>query len=64
MNGYPVGVSRISKTLPRVKQKVIIITNPRDPLIVAAHIMALGSTIEASLISSDMCTAESAPIKV
>ena len=54
----------MSRTLPRVKQNVITIINPREPLTLAAHIIALGRTIEASLISSDICTAESAPIKV
>ena len=54
----------MSGTLPRVMQKVIIITNPREPFMLAAHIIAFGRVREASLISSDMCAAESAPIKV
>lgn len=47
-----------------MKQKVITITNPKEPFMTAAHMMALGRTIDASLISSDICTAESAPIRV
>lgn len=54
----------MSKTLPMVKQKVMTMIKPSEPLTLAAHTMALGSTMEASLISSDMCTAESAPIRV
>ena len=54
----------MSRTLPRVKQKVITMMNPRVPFRLAAQMIAFGRTIEASLISSDICTAESAPIKV
>jgi hypothetical protein len=54
----------MSGTLPKVMQKVITITNPREPFIPAAHIIAFGRVREASLISSDMWAAESAPIKV
>lgn len=64
MKGYPVGVSRISSRFPSVKQKVITMIKPRVPFSEAAQMIALGRTIEASLTSSDMWTAESAPIKV
>ncbi len=64
MNGYPVADWTMSKTLPRQKQNVMIIMKPIVPLMPAAHMIALGRTREASLISSDMCTAESAPMRV
>jgi len=64
IKGYPVGDWMMSKTLPRQKQKVMIMMKPIVPLIPAAHIMALGRTKEASLISSDIWTAESAPMSV
>jgi len=54
MNGYPVGDSIMSMTLPKQKQNVMIMMKPMVPLIPAAHIIALGRTREASLISSDM----------
>jgi hypothetical protein len=50
--------------LPNVKQKVMVMMKPRVPLIAAEVIIARGSTREASLISSAMCTAESAPSRV
>lgn len=54
----------MSKTLPRVKQKLMTMTNPREPFKLAAQIIARGRVSEASLISSDICAAESAPIRV
>jgi len=64
MKGYPVGEKMMSRALPRVKQNVMVMMNPIAPFTVAAVMIALGSTTEASLISSAMCTAESAPIRV
>ena len=64
MNGYPVGELIAVIMSPTTKQKVMIITKPMAPLTPAAHMMALGSTRDASLISSDICTAESAPKRV
>lgn len=54
----------MSKMLPRVKQKLITITKPRVPFMLAAHTIAFGRVRDASLTSSDICAAESAPIKV
>jgi hypothetical protein len=64
MKGYPVGVSMIVKRSPKQKAKVIVIIHPRAPLKSADVIMARGRVTAASLISSDICTAESAPSKV
>jgi hypothetical protein len=64
MNGYPVGDARMVVGSPNVKQKVMVMMNPSVPLMAAEVIMARGSTREASLISSAICTAESAPSKV
>lgn len=54
----------MSVTLPKVKLKLMTMTKPRVPFKIAAHKIALGRVREASLISSDMWAAESAPIKV
>lgn len=64
MKGYPVGVSMMVVRSPRQKAKVMVMIHPRLPLKKADVMMARGRVTAASLISSDMCTAESAPSKV
>ena len=61
--GITSGFERMVPTSPRQKQKVTSMTKPRVPLIRHVQIIARGSTKEESLISSDMCTAESGPMK-
>ena len=63
MKGIISGFDKIFSTSPRQKQKVTSITKPREPFNAAVHIMAKGSVREASLISSDMCVAESGPMR-
>ena len=57
------GLDKIFSTFPKVKQKVTSIAKPRVPFRTAVHIIASGNIREASLISSDMCVAESGPMK-
>ena len=54
-NGMTSGLARMVSTSPKQKQKVTNITNPILPLITTVDIIARGSVIEASLISSDIC---------
>jgi hypothetical protein len=61
MYGCPVGVSITLSKSPRVMQKVIINTRPNAPLMNVVQIMVLGICLDASLSSSDMWTAASAP---
>ena len=63
-NGMISGFARMSSMLPRQKQNVTSMAKPRVPLSTAVHIIARGSTQEASLISSAMCVAESGPMNV
>ena len=53
-NGITLGSERMVLTSPMQKQKLISITNPREPLMTIVHIMARVSVIEASCISSDI----------
>lgn len=53
-NGMTSGLDRIVPTSPRQKQNVTNITKPREPLMTIVAIIARGSVIEASLISSDI----------
>lgn len=50
-----------SSTGPMVKRKVINITKPRLPLMMAVNIMHHGTTLEASLISSAISESASHP---
>ena len=51
----------MSRGLPQVKANVMTMIQPKPPLTRIDHMVALGRTIEASRISSDMWIAESAP---
>ena len=53
--------ARRLSTLPRVKIKVMAIMKAREPLTMMDQIIALGRVIEASCISSDICTEQSYP---
>lgn len=61
--GITSGLERMSSTFPMQKQNVTSMTKPRVPLRRQVQTIARGSTKEESLISSDMCTAESGPMK-
>jgi len=52
MKGYPVGVARILLMSPRVKIKVTAMRNARVAFTPTDHMIALGSVIDASRISS------------
>lgn len=47
--------------LPKVKQNVIVMTQPRIPFMKAEAMVTRGSFREASLISSNVCTTYFAP---
>lgn len=52
MNGYPVGVARMSSMSPNVKQTVTSIKKPEAALTQTDVIIAFGRVADASLISS------------
>lgn len=61
MNAKPVGVLRAASISPRQNKNVRSIPKPMAPLIARLEIITLGKVLEASLNSSDMCVAASAP---
>ena len=53
-NGMTFGFDRMVPTSPKQKQNVTSIAKPRSPLMMMVHIIARGSVMEASWISSDI----------
>ena len=56
MNGYPVGVATAALRSPMQNKTAINMANARSPLMARLPIIVHGTTVEAFLISSHICS--------